>query len=77
VTVDGFAMQIDGEPDLYVALGLVESENPTLLFQPTTPGTLPALGASVVWGGESLTVKNIKSAAMSGTPTAARIVVSR
>jgi hypothetical protein len=77
VTVTGFAMQIDGDPDLYVALGLIESENPTLLFRPTTPGVLPALGATVTWGGEPFTVKNIKSLAMAGTPTAARIVVSR
>jgi hypothetical protein len=77
VTVTGSAMEIDGDPDLYTQLGLIESENPTLLFRPTVAGTLPALGATVVWGAETLTVKNIKRLAMAGTPTAARIVVSR
>lgn len=77
VTVIGRAMQIDGDPDLYTSLNLIESDNPTLLFTPTTRGELPGLGWTVVWGGESLAVKNIKALAMAGTPTAARLVVSR
>lgn len=77
VTVAGKAMQIEGDPDLYKSLELIESENPTLLFQPDTPGQLPALGSSVSWGGHSFTVKNITPLAMDGTATAARIVVSR
>ena len=68
-------MEIDGDPDLYKALELIETENPTLLFKPTIAGQLPPLGASVPWGGETFTVKNIKRLAMNGTPTAARIVV--
>jgi hypothetical protein len=77
VTVSGYAMEIAGDPNLYLQLGLIESENPTLLFRPTTAGQLPALGATVAWGGETLTVKNINRLAMDGTPTAAKIVVSR
>lgn len=77
VTVTGNAMEIDGDPDLYTALDLIESENPTLLFRPTTAGQMPVLGSTVVWGGETLTVKSIKRLAMNGTPTAAKIVVSR
>lgn len=76
-SVTGYAMQIAGNPDLYTALNLIESDNPTLLFQPDTVGQLPALGATVLWGPETLTVKNIAPLAMNGTPTAARIVVSR
>jgi hypothetical protein len=76
-TVTGYAMQIDGDPDLYARLQLIESDNPTLLFQPDTLGQLPALGATVPWGGETLTVKNVLPAAMDGTATAAKIVVSR
>jgi hypothetical protein len=77
LTVDGFAMQIEGDPDLYTALGLIESDNPTLAFAPKTRGVLPTLGFVVPWGGETLTVKNIKPLAMAGIATAARIVVSR
>lgn len=76
-TLSGSAMEIDGDPDLYSALGLIESDNPTLLFRPTTPGTLPDLGWSIAWGGVTLTVKNVTRLAMTGTPTAAKIVVSR
>jgi hypothetical protein len=76
VTVDGFAMQIDGDP---ICTWRSASSSPRT--RPCSSGrrrrVLPALGASVVWGGETLTVKNIKSLAMAGTPTAARIVVSR
>lgn len=77
VTVTGRAMQIAGDPDLYTRLQLIESDNPTLLFQPDTVGELPVLGMTVSWGGEELTVKNITPLAMDGTPTAAKIVVSR
>lgn len=77
VTVLGRAMQIDGEPETYAALGLIQSENPTLLFRPDTSGQLPALGSTVVWGGESLTVKDVEPLAMAGVATAARIRVSR
>jgi hypothetical protein len=77
VTVAASAMEIDGDPDLYVALGLIESENPTLLMRPATAGEMPVLGAIVVWGGETFTVKNITRLAMNGTPAAAKIVVGR
>lgn len=76
-TVSGTAMEISGDPELYVQLSLIQSENPTLLFRPSTEGELPPLGATVVWGGETLTVKNITRLAMNGTPTAAKIVVGR
>jgi hypothetical protein len=77
LTVTGTAMQIASDPELYTQLGLIEQDNPTLLFTPDTVGVLPVLGMTVSWGGEALTVKNITPLAMNGTPTAARIVVSR
>lgn len=77
LTVTGRAMQIAGDPTLYTQLGLIEQDSPTLLFQPDTEGQLPVLGMTVSWGGEDLTVKNVTPAAMDGTPTMARIVVSR
>lgn len=71
------AMEIDGDPDLFLALKLVESENPTLLCKSREPAPLPPLGASVVWGGETYTIKSVKRLAMAGVATAARIVVGR
>lgn len=76
-TITGHAMQVAGDPDLYARLQLIESDNPTLLFSPDTPGMIPVLGMTVAWGNETLTVKNVTPLAMNGTPTAARIVVSR
>lgn len=77
VTVTGHAMEVDGDPDLYKDLGLLASENPTLLFTPDTVGVMPDLGASVVWGPDTFAVKGRKRLAMNGTPTAAFIVVGR
>lgn len=77
ITVDGYAMQIAGNPDLYTQLGLIESENPTLSFTPATIGVLPTLGMTVPWGGVTLTVKNINPLAKNGVATKAHIVVSR
>jgi hypothetical protein len=77
VTLTGHLMQIDGDPEAYAALGLVQSENPTHLFRPTTVGQMPPLGATVVFGGETLTVKDVEPLAMNGTKTAARIRHSR
>lgn len=76
-TYPGYAMKIDGNPDLYKALELIESVSPTLEFDPDTPGHIPPLGATVLWGGETFTAKNIDTLAMAGTATAARIVVTR
>lgn len=77
VEVTGTAMQIDGNPEQYAALGLIQSENPTLLFRPAVIGVLPVLGSTVAWGGETLTVKDVEPLAMNGVATAARVRVSR
>lgn len=76
-TISGYAMEIAGDPTLYTQLGLIESDNPTLQFVPDTLGQLPVLGSTVVWGGETLTVKNVLRLAMNGTAEAAKVVVSR
>lgn len=77
VTVSGTAMRIEGDPDVYARLGLIQSENPMLLFTPDTPGEVPVLGATVEFGGETLTVKDVEPLAMAGTAEAARVRCSR
>jgi hypothetical protein len=63
--------------------GSLYGAQPDRVRQPDAPlhaatrGVLPLLGFVVPWGGETLTVKNIKPLAMAGVATAARIVVSR
>lgn len=76
-SVTGRAMRIEGDPDVYATLGLIQSENPTLLFKPDTAGQLPGLGSTVEFGGETLTVKDVAPAAMNGVATMARIRCAR
>ena len=77
VTVTGSAIEIAGAPDLYAALELIEREAPTLLFSASTYGELPALGASVTWGGAVYTVRSIDPLAPDGVAILATIVVAR
>jgi hypothetical protein len=77
VTLAVPAMEVDGDPDLYKDLSLIETENPTLLIALDSTGVLPEMGATVPWGGDTFTVKGRKRLAMNGTPSAAFIVVGR
>jgi ABC-type transport system substrate-binding protein len=76
-SVVGAAIRIGANPILYQALNLVTAEAPTLLFAPATAGALPPLGATVMWGGETYTVKNVTPVAPDGTAILARVVVAR
>jgi hypothetical protein len=77
LSVPGYAMKVSGDPDTYARLQLIESEAPTLEFVPDTIGDAPVLGMTVDFGGETLTVKDVDTLAMNGTPEAAFVVVSR
>lgn len=76
-TVTGYAMQVKGEPRQYQALELIESEAPTLLFAPTTYGSLPPLRSTLTWGGETYSVRAVSPLAPDGTAILARVVVAR
>jgi hypothetical protein len=77
VTVAGSAVEVGGDPNVYAALELVQSEAPTLLFSSSTYGALPALGASVTWGGAVYTVRSVDTVAPDGVAILATIVVAR
>lgn len=77
VTVSGYAMRIQGDPDEYAKLGLIQSEHPMLSFDPDTDGELPTLGMTVEFGGETLTVEDVNPCAMNGVATSAHIRCSR
>jgi hypothetical protein len=66
-----------GRPESLSAARPHRVGEPHAAVEADTAGELPPLGATVAWGGETLTVKNIKRLAMNGTPTAAKIVVAR
>ena len=76
-TTAGYAVRVRGTPKTYVALSLKESEAPTLLFTPTTYGSLPSLNATVAWGGVTYTVRDVEPVAPNGTAILARVVVAR
>lgn len=74
-TVGGVAMQVQGDPRRYRELSLVVSTNPTLLFVPTTYGQVPESGDTVVWGGLTLTVKDVNALKPDGTVVLAKVIV--
>jgi len=76
-TVAGQAMQVSGNPEDYRELSLVESEAPTLLFAPTTYGSMPDLGYTVVWASKTYTVKMLSPLQPDGTTILARLVVGK
>lgn len=75
--VSGAAIRVAGNPLAYQALELIQSEAPTLLFTPTTYGSLPALQSAVTWGGATYTVRSVDPLAPDGTAILARIVVAK
>lgn len=77
VTVAGYAMRIQGDPDEYARLGLIQSEHPMLAFEPDTLGELPTLGMSVPFGDDTFIVEDVNPCAMNGTATSAHIRCSR
>jgi hypothetical protein len=77
VTVSGYAMRIQGDPDEYARLGQIQSEHPMLSFAPDTAGELPTLGMTVEFGGETFTVEDVNPCAMNGTATSAHVRCGR
>lgn len=76
-TVSGHAIRGRGNPQVYEALKLVESEAPTLIFAPATYDEVPEVGDTVTWGGTGYTVRNVQPIAPDGDNLLARVVVSR
>ncbi len=75
------AVQIDGDPDRYEALGLSLITMPTLLVIPNAVGLAANTDAFVrpgdtVWNNVTMTVKDVDPVAPSGSVVSARIVVS-
>jgi hypothetical protein len=76
-TVTGVAIRTRGIPERYAALGLVESESPSLLFVPDTFGAIPPLNGTLTWGGVGYTVRDVEPLAPDGTAILSRLVVAR
>lgn len=77
VTVSGYAIRdTGGNPQRWRDLELIQSEAPRLLFGSTTAGSLPALGATLVWGGTTYTVRDVDPIEPDGTAIVAHLIVS-
>lgn len=76
-TITGSAIRSRGNPLKYSALGLVQSEAPTLFFTPTTYGECPLPGDTVTWNSVLYTARDVEPIAPSGAAIAARVIVSR
>lgn len=75
--VTGNAIRVAGDPMVYQALGLVQSEAPTLFFAPDNYGDVPLPGDSVTWSCQSYTAKDIRPIAPDGVAIAAHIIIAR
>jgi head-tail adaptor len=76
-TATGYIKRIGGEPQQRETQSLVEREAPTVLFVPTTYGTLPALGASAHVSADDFFLRSVLPIAPDGVALAARLVVDR
>jgi len=76
ITVAGYAVRDEGEPQKYRAPDLIESQAPTLLFAPTTTGQLPEQGYRVTWSGKEYVVRDVSPVPPDGTAIIARVVVA-
>ena len=75
-TVTGQAVRVRAnrtEEEAYRLAGLSTDRVLCLLFAPTTFGSLPTLGATVVWDGDTFTAKGITPVAPDGTAIIARV----
>ena len=81
-TITGSAIAVRGDPERYVALSLIPSMAPTLLFTPdlytlhsfTPEFVMP--GDTVAWNGVTFTVRDVSPVAPDGVVILARIIVA-
>jgi hypothetical protein len=76
-TVAGQAVAIKGDPERYLGLGLVLQNAITLLFAPTTYGSIPLPGYSVTWNSTVYTAREVEPIAPDGSTIAARVVCAK
>lgn len=76
-TIAGRAMKVRGDPERYRALGLVESESPTLLFVPTTYGDRIKPGDTVSWRSTTYTARDCNHLEPDGVVIQTRVIIER
>ena len=76
-TVVGHAVRVQGDPERYAGLGLVEAKAVTLLFAPTTIDEQPSPGDEVTWDGVEYTVRDVDPVAPDGDVIVSSVVIAR
>jgi len=76
-TITGSAIQVRGDPEVYKALSLIESEAPTILWVPTTYGQAPEPGYTVTWSNTEYTARNVRTIQPDGVPIMSYVVIAR
>ena len=76
-TITGEAIKVRGEPQRYRALGLVESEAPTLLFAPATYGDRIKPGDRTTFRSQVFTARECHHLEPDGVVIQTRVIVER
>lgn len=66
----------EDQSQFYQALGLVVTKAVTLLFTPITYGQKPELGDTVVWSGDTHTVRHVAPVELDGNAIMSKVTVS-
>ena len=74
-SIPGVAVRVRGKSQVYLALSLIQSESPTLLFVADTYGDAVPLGATVTFGGTKYVSRDIDPVAPDGLPIMSRVIV--
>lgn len=76
-SVTGSAFQKRDDPRRYEQLGLTVSDAITLVFIPTTYGSLPSVGSRTTWGSSPCIVRAVEPLAPDGVTLLAYITMQR
>jgi copper chaperone CopZ len=78
VSVTGAAIEDEPDSDAYRSLGLTHETGVSLFFAPTTTGVMPKAGYTTTWGGDTITVKRVRSYNIDGEGAiCAQVIASR
>lgn len=64
----GYALEIEGDPDTYRALSLIQSNPVTLLIAASGLGITPRPGVVMTWAGTAYTIRLSNPTGPDGTP---------
>lgn len=75
-TIAGKAVEIPGDPAEYEPLELIGKDAATLMFVPTTIGSIPQQGFTATWAGKVRTVKQSFPFRPAGVAIMAKVILT-